>query len=158
MSQAVELNQLVDNFNMKATGSLPSQFAELKGKNVILYFYPKDLTPGCTIEAKDFRDHLDEFAKLNTVIIGVSRDNLKLHEKFQEECGLPFDLISDEDEVICQLFNVIKMKNLYGKQVRGIERSTFLIDVTGKLVKEWRNVKVDGHVNDVLLAVKKLTS
>lgn len=128
----------------------------LKGQHLVLYFYPKDLTPGCTIESKDFRDHLKDFEKLNTRIIGVSRDSMASHEKFKKDCGLPFELISDEEETLCKLFGVIKKKTMYGKEVLGIERSTFLIDKAGILRKEWRGVKVDGHAKEVLEAAKGL--
>ena len=132
------------------------KLADLHNKNVVLFFYPKDNTPGCTKEAQNFRDHLDEFKKLHTVILGVSRDSIKSHVKFQEKHCLPFDLLSDEDEALCNAYDVIKMKNMYGKQVRGIERSTFLIDKKGLLRREWRKVKVDDHVAEVLAAVKAL--
>jgi peroxiredoxin Q/BCP len=126
------------------------------GKNIVMYFYPKDATPGCTVEAMDFRDHIDAFTQANTVIVGISRDSLKSHENFKRKIELPFELLSDEDEIACQLFGVIKMKNMYGKQVRGIERSTFLIDAQGILRHEWRGLKVPGHVQDVLQAAQKI--
>lgn len=127
---------------------------QLKGKKCILYFYPKDNTPGCTCEGEDFRDHYSQFQKLGVEIIGISRDSVNSHEKFRQKFSFPFELLSDEDEQLCQLFSVIKMKNMYGKQVRGIERSTFLFDEKGILRQEWRKVKVDGHVAEVLAAVK----
>lgn len=126
------------------------------GKNVVIYFYPKDNTPGCTKESQQFAELQKKFNKLETVILGVSRDSFSSHEKFKEKFCLPFDLVSDADEALCQYFDVIKMKNMYGKKVRGIERSTFLIDKKGVLRKEWRGVKVDGHVEDVLAAVTDL--
>lgn len=129
---------------------------DLKGKNVILYFYPKDNTPGCTTEAQDFKTKIRSFKNQNAIVLGISRDSLKSHEKFIEKFKLPFDLISDEDEKICQLFEVIKEKNMYGKKVMGIERSTFVIDENGKIIKEWRKVKVPGHVEEVLEFVKSL--
>ena len=127
-----------------------------KGHPVILYFYPKDNTPGCTIEGTQFRDLHKQFAKLGAVVVGVSRDSLKSHENFKTKMAFPFELLSDVDEALCGRFGVIKMKNMYGKQVRGIERSTFLIGPDGKLVREWRGVKVPGHAEEVLQAVKAL--
>jgi len=124
------------------------------GKNVVLYFYPKDSTPGCTNEGIDFKDHYEELQKLNTEIFGISRDSVKSHENFKAKYNFPFDLLSDPDEIACQLFDVIKTKNMYGKQVLGIERSTFIIDKDGKLIHEWRKVKVDGHVIEVLNHLK----
>ncbi|MCD6045756.1 MAG: thioredoxin-dependent thiol peroxidase [Gammaproteobacteria bacterium] len=129
-------------------------FADLKGKKVIIYFYPKDNTPGCTCEGENFRDAYKKFFKENTVILGVSRDSIKSHQKFQSQFEFPFALLSDSDEALCTAFGVIKDKTMYGKPVRGIERSTFLYDEKGKLVKEWRKVKVEGHVAEVLVAVK----
>lgn len=129
-------------------------FADLKGKKVIIYFYPKDNTPGCTCEGEDFRDAHKKFLKENTVIVGVSRDSVKSHEKFQSQFEFPFTLLSDSEEALCNAFGVIKDKTMYGKPVRGIERSTFLYDEKGKLAKEWRKVKVEGHVAEVLAAVK----
>jgi peroxiredoxin Q/BCP len=127
-----------------------------KGHPVVLYFYPKDNTPGCTIEGAQFRDLHKEFAKLGAVVLGVSRDSLKSHEKFRDKMEFPFQLLSDADEALCGRFGVIKMKNMYGKTVRGIERSTFLIGPDGKLVREWRGVKVPGHAEEVLDAVKAI--
>ena len=130
--------------------------SDFLGKKVVLYFYPKDSTPGCTTQAQGFRDLHEEFLSAGARIIGVSRDSLKSHENFIGKQSLPFPLISDTDETLCQLFGVIKMKNMYGKQVRGIERSTFLIDREGRLAREWRGVKVPGHVDEVLQAVQAL--
>lgn len=130
--------------------------ADYRGKNLVLYFYPKDNTPGCTAESMHFRDLASQFAANNAEIFGVSRDSLRSHEGFKSKLGLPFELISDPDEALCLMFNVMKMKNMYGKQVRGIERSTFLIDGDGKLVKEWRGLKVPGHADDVLDLLKTL--
>lgn len=128
----------------------PHSFADFAGKNIVLYFYPKDNTPGCTQESQEFRDRLADFSKKNTVILGISKDSLKSHEKFIADHGLNFPLISDPDETLCQLFDVIKEKNMYGKKYLGIERSTFLFDTGGKLIQEWRKVKVNGHVDEVL--------
>ena len=127
-----------------------------KGHPVVLYFYPKDNTPGCTMESQQFRDLHAKFAKLGATVVGVSRDSLKSHQGFKAKFELPFELLSDSDEKLCQQFDVIKMKNMYGKQVRGIERSTFLFDQNGHLVREWRKVKVPGHAEEVLEAVKTL--
>lgn len=127
----------------------------LKGRKTVLYFYPKDSTPGCTTQAQGFRDLHDDFIAAGARIIGVSRDSLKSHENFGAKQSLPFALISDADEALCQLFGVIKMKNMYGKQVRGIERSTFLIDADGVLLREWRGLRVPGHVEAVLQATRE---
>jgi peroxiredoxin Q/BCP len=126
----------------------------LRGKAAVLYFYPKDNTPGCTTEAQDFRDQYKDFLAANCQVVGISRDSLKSHANFTEKQSLPFPLISDDDEALCSKFNVIKMKNMYGKQVRGIERSTFLVDAKGVLLQEWRGLRVPGHVNEVLQAVR----
>lgn len=155
MSKA-SINKKVPAFNLPATGEKNIRLSDLKGKNIILYFYPKDSTPGCTREGQDFRDNYRKFRARNTVILGVSRDKLKSHEKFKSTQNFPFDLIVDEDEKLCEIFDVVKMKNMYGKKVRGIERSTFLIDGKGILRKEWRKVNIDGHVDEVLDAIKKL--
>lgn len=128
----------------------------LKGRKTVLYFYPKDNTPGCTTQAQGFRDHHDEFLAADARIVGVSRDSLKSHENFIAKQSLPFALIADTDETLCQLFGVIKMKNMYGKQVRGIERSTFLIGADGVLLREWRGLRVPGHVEAVLQAVREI--
>lgn len=155
MSKA-ELNKVVPGFKLPATGDKVIASKDLRGQNVVLYFYPKDSTPGCTTEGQDFRDNKAKFSRQNTLILGVSRDSIKSHENFKSKQKFNFDLLSDEDETLCKLFDVIKMKNMYGKKVRGIERSTFLIDDKGKLRKEWRGVKVAGHVDEVLEAVKAL--
>lgn len=144
------LGQPVAHFELPATGDKTVSLADFKGKKLVLYFYPKDNTPGCTQEGQGFRDHYSQFEALNTAIVGVSRDSVKMHEGFKCKQAFPFDLLSDADETLCQLFDVIKMKNMYGKQVRGIERSTFLIDENGVLVHEWRKVKVKDHVAEVL--------
>ncbi len=154
----IELNQEIEDFEAEATGGKTIKLSDYRGRKVLLYFYPRDNTPGCTQEGKDFRDHYDEFKKLDTIIFGISRDSVRVHEGFKAKHEFPFDLIADKDEKLCQLFDVIKMKNMYGKQVRGIERSTFLIDESGKLIKEWRKVKVKTHVQEVLDTLKQLAS
>lgn len=153
----VSLDKKVPDFTAAATSDQTVKLSQLKGKNVVLYFYPKDATPGCTVEGQDFRDNHSKFTKLNTQIFGVSRDSLKSHENFKSKQEFPFELISDEDEKLCQLFDVIKEKNMYGKISLGIERSTFLIDAQGMLRREWRKVKVEGHVAEVLAAVKEIS-
>jgi peroxiredoxin Q/BCP len=150
------VDRKVPDFEVSATGGETVRLEDLRGRRVILYFYPKDNTPGCTREGQDFRDQYSKFKRLNAVILGVSRDSLKSHESFRSKQEFPFTLLSDTDEALCTLFNVIKMKNMYGKKVRGIERSTFLIDEAGILRREWRGVKVDGHVAEVLAALKDI--
>jgi thioredoxin-dependent peroxiredoxin len=152
----VKLNQPIPDIEVQATDDQIFKLSELKGKNIVLYFYPKDNTPGCTTEGQDFRDHYDEFETLNAVIYGVSKDSLKSHEEFKSKQCFPFELISDVDEKLCRMFDVIQEKNMYGKKVMGIERSTFIIDKTGVLRKELRKVKVDGHVAAVLGEIRKL--
>lgn len=152
----VSIGHAVDEFSLAATADKTISLATLQGKRVVLYFYPKDATPGCTLESQEFRDLHVEFVAANTVILGVSRDSVKSHDKFQTAQCLPFDLLSDADEALCTNFDVIKLKNMYGKQVRGIERSTFLIDEHGVLRQEWRKVKADGHASAVLEAVQAL--
>ena len=152
----INTGDTLPDFELPATGDKTIKLSGLKGNNVILYFYPKDSTPGCTLEGQDFRDNIEAFTSRRTVILGVSRDSVKSHEKFKSNQSFPFDLLSDQDELLCRLFDVIKEKNMYGRKVMGIERSTFLIDETGKLRNQWRKVKVKGHVNDVLEAVKAL--
>ncbi|KPK55710.1 MAG: peroxiredoxin [Thiotrichales bacterium SG8_50] len=154
----VQVGKRVPAFSLPATGDQTIKLSSLRGNNVVLYFYPKDSTPGCTREGQDFRDSFQKFKRQNTVILGISRDSIKSHENFKAKQGFPFDLLSDTEETVCQLFDVIKMKNMYGKQVRGIERSTFLIDTKGVLRREWRKVKVDGHADEVLAAVKELNA
>jgi peroxiredoxin Q/BCP len=144
------------DFSVPATGEATFRLSDHRGHPVVLYFYPKDNTPGCTTEGADFRDLHPEFQKLGAVVAGISRDSMKSHEGFKAKMEFPFPLLSDADETLCSLFGVIKMKNMYGKQVRGIERSTFVIDGSGKLAREWRGVKVPGHVDDVLEFVKSL--
>lgn len=151
------LNCQVPEFSAVMTGGKTFQLSEYIGKNIVVYFYPKDNTPGCTTESIAFRDLHPQFQQANSVVFGVSRDSLRSHDGFKNKLDLPFELISDPDETLCLLFNVMKMKNMYGKQVRGIERSTFVIDGNGKLVKEWRGVKVAGHVDEVLEFVSAQT-
>ena len=152
----VSIGKKVKNFKLPATGDQVISLSDYKGKRVVLYFYPRDSTPGCTTEGQDFRDAKGRFTRQNTVILGVSRDSLKSHENFTTKQKFNFELLSDSDEALCDQFDVIKMKNMYGKQVRGIERSTFLIDEKGVLQKEWRKLKVKDHVEEVLAAVKSL--
>jgi len=141
---------------LEATGGQTIRLDEFAGKPLVLYFYPRDNTPGCTREGEAFRDHLESFSQLGCRILGVSRDTLKSHEKFSEKHGFPFPLIADPDETLCRHFDVIKEKNMYGKKVMGIERSTFLFDASSQLVREWRKVRVPGHVEEVLAAVREL--
>jgi peroxiredoxin Q/BCP len=150
------IGSAVPEFTALATSGKTISLAELRGKNIVIYFYPKDSTSGCTQEGQDFRDLYAEFVQLDSAIFGVSRDSLKSHENFKGKQAFPFELISDADETLCRLFDVIKLKNMYGKQVQGIERSTFLIDREGRLVREWRKVSVKGHVLKVLEAVREL--
>jgi peroxiredoxin Q/BCP len=151
------LNKPVPDVTVQATDDQTFKLSDLKGKQVVLYFYPKDNTSGCTLEGQDFRDHHDQFKKIKTVILGVSRDSLKSHAGFCAKHKFPFDLISDPDEKLCKLFGVIKEKSLYGKKYLGIERSTFLIDRKGVLRQEFRGVKVPGHVAEVLDAARQLS-
>ena len=145
----------VPDFTADSTGG-SFKLSAHKGNAVVLYFYPKDNTPGCTTEGAQFRDLFAQFKKVGATIVGVSRDSMKSHEGFKSKMSFPFELISDPDEKLCDQFGVIKMKNMYGRKVRGIERSTFVIDRDGKLAKEWRGVKVPGHADDVLQFVKSL--
>jgi peroxiredoxin Q/BCP len=152
MSQ-VAVGQSIPSFSATSThGDISSK--DLQGQYSILYFYPKDNTPGCTTQAQNFRDRHEEFDAAGCRIVGISRDTLKSHEGFTTKQALPFPLISDPDETLCELFGVMKLKNMYGKQVRGIERSTFLVDPKGVLVKEWRGLRVPGHVDEVLQTVQ----
>lgn len=146
----------VPDFSLPATSGKTFQLVALRGTPLAIYFYPKDSTPGCTTEAGQFRDLHAEFVKSGGSIWGISRDSLKSHESFKAKLGLPFELLCDADELACKLFDVIKMKNMYGKQVRGIERSTFLIDRSGRVARAWRGVKVDGHAAEVLTALQTL--
>lgn len=152
----VEIGKKVPAFKLPATGEQKISLASLKGKNIVLYFYPRDNTPGCTTEGQDFRDSIAKFKRQNCVILGVSRDTLASHERFKEKQKFPFDLLSDTEEELCNLFDVIKLKNMYGKKHLGIERSTFIINEKGVLKQEWRKVKVKGHVDEVLAAVKAI--
>ncbi len=153
---SVEIGRVVPDFKAAATGDKTIRLKDLRGQRVVLYFYPRDNTPGCTTEGEDFRDNYRKFRARKTIILGVSRDSIKSHEKFRDKFGFQFDLLADEEEKLCQAFDVMKDKNMYGKKVRGIERSTFLIDEKGKLRREWRKVKVNGHVEEVLDAIKEL--
>ncbi|MBD8755719.1 peroxiredoxin [Pseudomonas coleopterorum] len=154
---AVALNEPVADFQAQATGGQTVSLSELKGRQVVVYFYPKDSTPGCTTQGQDFRDLLEQFKAADTEVFGVSRDGLKSHENFKAKQGFTFELISDKDEALCQLFDVIKLKKLYGKEYLGVDRSTFLIDRGGVLRQEWRGVKVPGHVQSVLEAAQALS-
>ncbi|MGB5512803.1 MAG: peroxiredoxin [Woeseiaceae bacterium] len=153
---APKINRVVANFTADATRNKKVQLKELRGKNVVIYFYPKDSTPGCTTEGRDFSALHPKFRRHNTVVLGVSRDSIASHEKFREKQGFAFDLIADPDEKLCKQFDVIQEKSLYGRKFMGVVRSTFLIDVNGKLRQEWRKVKVKGHAEEVLDAVKAL--
>lgn len=153
----ITLGNAVPDFEASSTGDKTVKLSDYQGKYLIIYFYPKDNTPGCTQEGQGFRDNIEKFTALNAVIVGVSRDTVRVHEGFKCKQEFPFDLLSDSDEKLCQLFDVIKMKNMYGKQVRGIERSTFLINPQGVLVHEWRKVKVKSHCEEVLQALHELT-
>ena len=145
------------SFDLPATGEQQISLVSLKGQKVVLYFYPRDATPGCTTESQNFRDASKAFTQENAIILGVSQDSIKSHEKFKAKESMPFDLLSDEAGELCKQYDVIKLKKMYGKEFEGIERSTFLIDEKGVLRQEWRKVKVPGHVDEVLAAVKALT-
>ncbi len=153
---APKIGRVAPQFKLAATGDKTIQLKDLRGKHVVLYFYPKDSTPGCTTEGQDFAARHKQFSQAGAVILGVSRDSIASHEKFRAKQDFPFDLVSDPDEKACQAYGVIKEKNMYGRKVMGIERSTFLIDDAGKLRQEWRKVKVKGHVDEVLEAVQAL--
>lgn len=157
-STRIQIGDKVPEVTVPCTGQKKWSIEEHKGFNVVLYFYPKDATPGCTVEGQDFSRLLPQFKKKKTMVFGVSRDSLKSHDKFIEKQNYKMDLISDEDEKLCELFGVIKMKNMYGKQVRGIERSTFVLNQKGELILEWRGVKVAGHAEAVLKAISSLES
>jgi peroxiredoxin Q/BCP len=154
--QMTSENQAISDFELPATSGKIFKLSDNSGKTVVLYFYPKDSTPGCTTQGQQFRDHYAEFEKLGVVVYGISRDSLKSHENFKSKFNFPFELLSDKEELACQLFGVMKMKKMYGKEVRGIERSTFILKGNGEIVKEWRGVKVDGHVIAVLEAIQSL--
>ncbi len=149
----LEINHVVPNFSLTGTSETNFSLNTFLGKLVVLYFYPRDSTPGCTNEGIDFTNLYQDFKNKNVEIFGVSRDTIKSHEKFKEKYNFPFELLSDSEEIACELFDVIKMKNMYGKQVQGIERSTFLIDTQGKLINEWRGLKVPGHAEEVLNSI-----
>ncbi|TXH73459.1 peroxiredoxin [Thiobacillus sp.] len=147
---------VITDFELPSTGNTPFKLSDYRGKNVVVYFYPKDNTSGCTLEGQEFRDLYADFGKTNTIVVGISRDSIKSHEGFKAEFSFPFELLSDKDEIVCELFGVMKLKNMYGKQVRGVERSTFVFDVDGKLVKSWRGLKAPGHAAEVLGFVQTL--
>lgn len=153
----MEIGKPLPNLELTTTNSGEFTLADFKGKKVVLFFYPKDCTSGCTLEVQDFRDHYPAFQQLNTVILGISRDKASLHQRFIQQQNLPFELIPDTEQKLCNLFQVVKPKMMYGKMVTGIERSTFLIDEQGILRQEWRKVKVPNHVVEVLTAVTALT-
>lgn len=150
------LNQTVTDFELPATSGKQFKLSDYAGKKLVIYFYPKDATPGCTTQGMQFRDYYADFQAANTEIVGVSRDSLKSHENFKAKFSFPFELLADVEELACGIFDVIKMKNMYGKQVRGIERSTFVINEKGVLVQAWRGVKVDGHVQQVLQFIQSI--
>ncbi len=154
-SNSVEIGKKVPAFTSESTAG-DFHLADHLGSKLVLYFYPKDSTPGCTTETQEFGDTAPAFAAAGAVVFGISRDSMKSHHKFKDALGIPFDLISDPDETVCALFGVMKMKNMYGKQVRGIERSTFVVDAKGVLVREWRGVKIPGHVAEVLAQVESM--
>ena len=163
MSTNASLNHVVTDIDLHMTTATageyqPFKLSDYRGKTVILYFYPKDSTPGCTNESIAFRENIGSFTQVNAVIFGISRDSLKSHDRFKANLELPFELISDPEEALCRQFDVIKQKMMYGKQVVGIERSTFVIDAQGTLIHEWRKVKVDGHVDEVLAFVRTLSN
>jgi peroxiredoxin Q/BCP len=153
---SVSVDQPVPDFSAAATGGRTVRLSELRGQRVVLYFYPKDNTPGCTVEGQQFRDLHQRFAALNAVVLGASRDSLRSHENFCAKYDFPFPLLADADATLCRLFDVLKLKKLYGRESLGVERSTFLIDANGVLRREWRKVKVDGHAAEVLAAVEAL--
>jgi peroxiredoxin Q/BCP len=150
------LDQPAPDFELPATGGQSFRLSSAKGKPLVLYFYPKDNTPGCTTEGQNFRDLYPEFKRLGCAIYGISRDSLKSHENFKTKMRFPFELLSDPDEAACKAYSVIKMKNMYGRKVRGIERSTFAIDASGIVRREWRGIKVPGHAQEVLAFVRTL--
>ena len=149
-------NTSLQDFQLPSTGGKNFKLSDHLGKILVIYFYPKDSTPGCTTQGQQFRDHYADFQAANAEIFGISRDSIKSHENFKAKFEFPFDLLADTEELACQLFGVIKMKKMYGKEVRGIERSTFIINTEGALIREWRGVKVDGHIPEVLAFVRSL--
>jgi peroxiredoxin Q/BCP len=152
----IMLNKPVPDFELPATSGKTFKLSNYQGKTLVIYFYPKDNTPGCTTQGMQFRDNYAAFQAANAEIVGVSRDSLKSHENFKAKFNFPFELLADTEELACDIFGVMKMKNMYGKQVRGVERSTFIIDNNGVLVREWRGVKVDGHAQEVLEFIKTI--
>ena len=151
-------DQLVPDFTLPATGGVDFKLSAARGKSLVIYFYPKDNTPGCTAESQQFRDLYRDFQKAGCEVAGISRDSIKSHENFKARFSLPFELLADTEETACELFGVIKLKNMYGKQVRGIERSTFVLDKNGVLRREWRGIKADGHAQEVLQFVQNLST
>ena len=149
-------DKAVADFVLPATGGTTFKLSAARGKSLVIYFYPKDNTPGCSTESQQFRDQYDAFLKAGCEVVGISRDSIKSHENFKAKFTLPFALLSDAEEAVCTQFGVMKMKNMYGKQVRGIERSTFVLDKNGVLCGEWRGIKADGHANEVLEFVQSL--
>lgn len=147
---------VITDFELPSTGNTSFKLSDHRGKNVVVFFYPKDNTPGCTLEGQEFRSLDPDFAKANTIVVGISRDSIKSHESFKAKFDFPFELLSDKDEIVCEQFGVMKLKTLYGKQVRGIDRSTFVFDVNGKLVKSWRGLRAPGHAAEVLQYVQTL--
>lgn len=147
---------VIEDFELPSTGDTTFKLSDHRGKNVVVFFYPKDNTPGCTLEGQEFRDLDPAFSKANTMVVGISRDSIKSHEGFKAKFGFPFELLSDKDEMVCEQFGVMKLKTLYGKQVRGIDRSTFVFDANGKLVKSWRGLRAPGHAAEVLAFVQTL--
>ena len=152
----IEVEQTCPEFNFESTSVDFTSLNQLSGKNIVFYFYPRDNTPGCTQETEEFRDSYTDFKALNCEVVGISRDTLKSHDKFKDKLSLPFELVADPSEEICHLFSTIKDKNMFGKKVKGIERSTFIIDMNGTIRHIWRKVKVDGHVGEVLAKVKEI--
>lgn len=150
------LNKKAPHFTISAIGEQEITLSDYIGKNVVLYFYPRDNTPGCTQEGQDFRDQYNKFKRNKAVVFGISRDSIASHQRFKEKQGFPFELLSDTDETLCKLYDVIKEKNMYGKKVMGIERSTFVIDQEGILRAEWRKVKVKGHIDEVLQCIREI--
>ena len=151
-------SQLVPDFTLPATGGVDFKLSAARGKMLVIFFYPKDNTPGCTTESQQFRDLYPDFKKAACEVVGISRDSIKSHENFKARFSLPFALLADTEETVCELFGVIKLKNMYGKQVRGIERSTFLLDHKGVLCREWRGLKADGHAREVLQFVQSISA
>lgn len=150
-------DQVVPDFTLPATGGVDFKLSAARGKSLVIYFYPKDNTPGCTTESQQFRDLYADFKKAGCEVLGISRDSIKSHENFKTRFTLPFSLLADTEETVCGQFGVIKLKNMYGKQVRGIERSTFVLDKRGVLRHEWRGIKADGHAREVLQFVQNLS-